>query len=118
MGKPAASAIIVARMDSRRFPGKALCKLAGIPLIEHTLRRLERCGVFEQIVLATTQRDCDDILAARFTAMGGRVYRGSDEEVDNVAQRFVFAAKSIEAEYALRANGDSPLVDRWLIAQG
>lgn len=118
MGSPSASAIILARMDSRRFPGKALSQLAGLPLIEHALRRLEGCAFLDAILLATTQRSCDDILAERFVAMGGRVYRGPDEEVNNVARRFVSAANAIGAEYALRANGDSPLLDRWLVGQG
>lgn len=90
-----------------------------MPIIEHVLRRLDRCGVFGAgIVLATTNRPCDIPLAERFAAMGGRVYLAGESEVTNVAKRFVSAAKFLGAEYALRANGDSPFPDSWLIGQG
>jgi spore coat polysaccharide biosynthesis protein SpsF len=105
-------------MDSRRFPGKALRELAGMPIIEHALRRLERCECFDHVVLATTGRSVDDALAERFAEFGGRVYRASDDEVHDVAKRFVSAAKSVGASVAMRANGDSPFPDRWLIEQG
>jgi spore coat polysaccharide biosynthesis protein SpsF len=112
------SAVILARLDSSRLPGKALLPLAGMPIIEHVLRRMERCGVFDSIVLATTGRSVDLPLAEFFASAGGLVYRGADDEVNNVAKRFVSAAKSVGAEFALRVNGDSPFPDPGLIRQG
>jgi spore coat polysaccharide biosynthesis protein SpsF len=116
--RPRTAAIILARMDSSRFPGKQLKLLGGLPIIEHVLRRLERCEVFDSIVLATTSRDCDEALADYFEAAGGKVYRAADDEVLDVAKRFVSAADSVGATYAMRANGDSPFPDAWLIGQG
>lgn len=115
---PALAAIILARLDSRRFPGKALQRLEDMTVIEHVLRRLEHCNVFDSIVLATTARACDDALAAHFTALGGQVYRATEDEVNDVARRFVSAARSVGAVYALRANGDSPFLDPWLVREG
>jgi spore coat polysaccharide biosynthesis protein SpsF len=118
MTRPRLAAIILARLDSSRFPGKALRELASVAIIEHVLRRLERCEVFDDIVLATTSRKCDDALAEYFIAAGGTVYRATNDEVHNVAKRFVSAAQSVGATVAMRANGDSPFPDRWLIEQG
>ena len=113
---PPLAAIILARMDSSRFPGKALRDLGGMPVIEHVLRRLERCGDFDsRIVLATTSRPCDAPLAECFAALGGEVYLGPEDELANVAKRFIGAAKSLGAGHALRVNGDSPFPDPGLI---
>jgi spore coat polysaccharide biosynthesis protein SpsF len=72
----------------------------------------------DTIVLATTSREVDKPLAEYFERIGGQVYRGVEEEVGNVAQRFVSAARSVGADYAFRVNGDSPFPDPWLIQQG
>lgn len=112
------AAIILARLDSRRFPGKALQKLGDMTVIEQVFRRLQRCETFDHILLATTGRTCDDPLAEHFASLGGGVYRAENDEFSNVAKRFVSAARSVGADYALRANGDSPFLDRWLITQG
>jgi spore coat polysaccharide biosynthesis protein SpsF (cytidylyltransferase family) len=109
------AAVVLARMDSARLPGKALLRLAGHPLIEHVFRRLQRCKAFDEIVLATTSRSVDADLVGLFEELGGRVYQGTDDEIHNVAKRFVSAAKWVEAKYALRANGDSPFPDPVLI---
>jgi spore coat polysaccharide biosynthesis protein SpsF (cytidylyltransferase family) len=103
-------------MDSSRFPGKVLRDLGGMPVIEHVLRRLERCGVFDsRIVLATTRRPCDAPLAECFAALGREVYLAPEDELANVAKRFSGAAQSLGAGYALRVNGDSPFPDPRLI---
>ncbi len=112
------AAVILARLDSARLPGKALLSLMGMPIIEHALRRIERCRQFDSIILATTGRDVDTPLADFFCSAGGLVYRGGPDEVVNVAKRFVSAAKSVGADYALRVNGDSPFPDPWLLQQG
>lgn len=95
-------------MDSSRLPGKALLPLAGMPLITRVHQRLRQILPGISIVLATTQRSCDDPLAEAFQRMGGLVYRGGTEETNDVASRFVSAARLCEADYALRVNGDSP----------
>jgi len=110
--------VILARLDSARFPGKALLPLAGKPIISHVLERLRRCRGLDTIVLATTGREIDKPLAEYFEKIGGNVYRGVEEEVGNVAQRFVSAARSVDADYAFRVNGDSPFPDPRLIQHG
>jgi spore coat polysaccharide biosynthesis protein SpsF len=109
------AAVILARMDSARLPGKALLRLAGRPLIEHVFKRLQLCKAFDEIVLATTSRSVDADLVGLFEELGGLVYLGAKDETHNVAKRFVSAAKWVGAEYALRANGDSPFPDPALI---
>ena len=46
------AAILQARMTSIRLPGKALCLLAGVPLVEHIINRLKAVAELDHIILA------------------------------------------------------------------
>ena len=46
-------AIIPARYDSSRFPGKPLAKISGISMIERVYRQVQRSEKFEEIIVAT-----------------------------------------------------------------
>ncbi|MBC2601075.1 spore coat polysaccharide biosynthesis protein SpsF [Puniceicoccus vermicola] len=105
-------------MDSSRLPGKVLKPIDGIPLVEAIYLRLRKCRSLDEIVLATTSRDCDSPLVQHFENIGGQVYRGSPEEVENVTQRFLSAGNSYQLTYAARINGDSPFPDAALIDEG
>ena len=117
MNAPTSAAIILARLDSARLPAKALKNLCGKPLIARVLERLRAVCGLETVVLATTARQVDDALADYFTSMGGAVYRGPPEENDNVAMRFVSAARVVGATYAYRVNGDSPFPSAELFSE-
>ena len=51
------AAVIGARLNSSRLPGKQLLPLAGRPLIAHIVERLRHVEGLDQIVLATTADD-------------------------------------------------------------
>ena len=63
-------AIVPLRADSRRLPNKHLRLLAGRPLIETLAARLGQARRLDRIVLATTQRSCDDGLTAAAAGLG------------------------------------------------
>src|SRR5262249_20292676 len=46
-------AVIPARYQSSRFPGKPLALIAGRPMLEHVWRACLRSGAFEKTVIAT-----------------------------------------------------------------
>lgn len=52
--------IICARGGSKGLPGKNLRPLAGVPLIVHTIRHAQECGLFEAIGVSS---DSEEILA-------------------------------------------------------
>jgi spore coat polysaccharide biosynthesis protein SpsF (cytidylyltransferase family) len=105
-------------MDSSRFPGKALADLGGISLAELIFSRIAQVRDLSSIVLSTTARPCDDALAESFESFGGSVFRCPSEWLCDLATRFVAAADSVQAEYALRVNGDSPFPSPKLISRG
>ncbi|MEM1331320.1 MAG: hypothetical protein AAGG07_12240 [Planctomycetota bacterium] len=117
--------ILLARMDSKRLPGKALADVCGRPLLTRVVERL-RCvrdrvpSPAGPIVLATTSRSVDDAVEAWALKEGVGIHR-SERPTDDVAGRFLDAARIDGASvgghvWAFRVNGDSPLVDPGLLA--
>lgn len=99
---------IEARMRSRRLPGKVLRPVLGRPLLELMIERLRRARRIEEIVVATTvDPSCQPIedLAHR---LGVGCYRGSE---DDVLDRVLQAAKSVNADLIVETTGDCPLID-------
>ena len=56
-------AVIQARMNSVRLPGKVLKPIAGEPLLWHILHRLKGCRLLEEIAVATSANPADDPIA-------------------------------------------------------
>lgn len=95
-------------MGSTRLPGKMLADLAGKPLLEWVLRRVQRSVRIGVTVLATTDRAEDDALAELGVRLGVPVYRGS---ADDVLARFAGAASAHRIETVVRVCADNPLID-------
>jgi spore coat polysaccharide biosynthesis protein SpsF len=106
-------AIILARMDSVRLPGKVLADLGGIPVLDHVLARLP-ADHLAGTVLATTDRAIDDPLERFAQSRQIGLYRGSKSDV---AGRFAEAARAHGFEAAFRVNGDSPFLDAGLFRE-
>jgi spore coat polysaccharide biosynthesis protein SpsF len=100
--------IVQARMTSTRLPGKILMDLAGRPMLAQQVRRLKRCQLADEIVIATTNNSGDDPVIQVARAEGVRWYRGSEEDV---LSRYVGAARESHAEVVVRVTSDCPLID-------
>lgn len=110
--KQEVGAIVQARMSSQRFPGKVLYEVAGKPMLQYLLERLERCTSLDAIVVATSTEDSDTPIADYCGEHGVSCYRGS---LSNVAERFVGVLERYQFDSFVRVNGDSPLLDQSLI---
>ncbi|HHX45898.1 MAG TPA: NTP transferase domain-containing protein [Brevibacterium sp.] len=103
--------VIQSRLNSSRLPGKAMLDLAGTPLILLVSRRAARTG--HEVVVATSEEDYDEIIAAAVESAGIPVVRGS---LDDVLDRFVTACADLDDDdLVVRLTGDNPLVDSTLI---
>ncbi|ASM74626.1 3-aminobutyryl-CoA aminotransferase (plasmid) [Pseudosulfitobacter pseudonitzschiae] len=100
-------AIIQARMGSSRLPGKVMRTVAGHRVIDLVLDRLARATCIDKIVLATTDRLVDDVLAAHVSDRGYMVVRGSETDV---LSRYARAAEAAGATTVIRITGDCPLI--------
>ena len=100
--------VVSARMGSTRLPGKALLDLGGGPIIQFLLERIRDTKLGGPVVLATTERSDDDVLAARVSTMGIPVFRGADMDVAN---RYLSVARKLGVSWIVRITGDCPFVD-------
>jgi spore coat polysaccharide biosynthesis protein SpsF len=102
------SAIILqARMASSRLPGKAMANLGGRPLVARCVERLRAQSTLP-VILATTTRSDDDVLAEEGRSLGVTVVRGA---ADDVLSRFVQVVTAFGLEDCIRATADNPAVD-------
>lgn len=101
-------ALLMARMSSSRFPGKALRPILGRPMIGLQLERLRRAKCFDALILATSTDPSDDSLAAFAESAGLPCFRGA---LDDVADRIYRASKPHAPRHVLRIGADCPFLD-------
>lgn len=105
---PPVVAIIQARMNSTRLPGKVLLPIEGQSMLERVVRRVQRAKSIDKVVVATTEDPADDAVAEAAEALGVHVTRGSE---DDVLDRFRQAAEETGAAHIVRVSADSPFID-------
>ena len=103
-----AVAIIQARMRSSRLPGKVMADLAGMPMLEHVVRRTQRAKSVELVVVATSVNPEDDVISAFCKDAVILCFRGSE---DDVLDRYYQAAVKYAADPIVRLTADCPLLD-------
>jgi spore coat polysaccharide biosynthesis protein SpsF (cytidylyltransferase family)/aryl-alcohol dehydrogenase-like predicted oxidoreductase len=79
-------AILQARTNSSRLPGKVLLPINGIPLVVLAAQRASNTGI--EVVVATSSESTDDALTDLLSLHGIKYYRGS---LDNTLDRIVSA---------------------------
>lgn len=107
-------ATIEVRMTSSRLPGKPMLKVLGKTMIERLVSRLKKVKAIDCIVLATTTNKSDDVLVDLASKINIFSYRGSEQ---NVMNRVINAAESVEADVVVEITGDCPIIDPELIEQ-
>lgn len=101
-------AIIQARMGSTRLPGKIMKLLAGKTVLEHVIERVTKSKEINEIVIATTTNEQDDLVVGEAQRLGVKSFRGSEEDV---LSRYYYAAKKYNAQIVIRITSDCPLID-------
>lgn len=99
--------VIQARMGSSRLPGKVLMPIAGKPLLDHVLGRLEALEHAAQVVVATSTSELDQQIAAHCR---GRVpcFRGSELDV---LDRYFRCTDEFGFQHVVRLTADNPFTD-------
>lgn len=101
-------AIIPSRLNSSRFPNKALAPINGKTMITRVIERVKMSGIIDKVVVATTMSFYDTKLCDIASMCEVEFYRGSE---NNVLDRFYRAASFHKADIVVRVTGDCPLVD-------
>jgi 3-deoxy-manno-octulosonate cytidylyltransferase (CMP-KDO synthetase) len=103
----AAIAIIPARFNSSRFPGKPVAEISGKTLIEHVYRRVEQASLVTRIMVATDDRR----IAEAVQRFGGTAVMTRDDHPSGT-DRLAEVAENLDS-HALIVNvqGDEPMIE-------
>lgn len=102
--------IIPSRMDSKRFPGKPMQPILGIPMVAHCYLRAKMVSDFSFVYVAT----CDNVIINQINGIGGRSIMTSSEH-SRATSRTSEALLKIEQEIGEKVDivvmiqGDEPL---------
>ncbi len=100
-------AMIPARYEASRFPGKLMQDLNGKPVIQRTYEAAKNTGLFDQVYIVT---DSDKIFLAA-TKFGGKVIR-SKKEHDCGSDRLAEAVHDMDVDIVVNVQGDEPFIDK------
>ena len=99
--------IIPARMNSKRFRGKALKKINNFEILKILINRLKKVRHIKKFVISTTKNKIDNKIINFCKREKISFDRGDSL---NVAKRLFKTAKKFKAKYFVRINGDSPFI--------
>lgn len=99
-------AVIPARYQSTRLPGKSLRDIAGKPMIQHVYERAARCPAVERVLVATD----DERILQVVQRFGGEAMMTSPDHTSG-SERMAEVAGRIDADLFVNIQGDEPLID-------
>ena len=102
------AAIIQARMNSERLPGKSLMKVGDKAVLEYIIENLKTSRYLAWIVLATTKREEDKALLQLAKKLRISAFAGSES---NVLARYKDSAEAFGLDIVVRITGDNILTD-------
>ena len=102
------NAIIQARVGSSRLPNKIFKQLGNKTSIEHTLERVKKSELINNVIIATTINREDNSIADFCDKNNILCYRGSE---NNVLDRYYQCALITNSDIIVRITGDCPLID-------
>ena len=105
-------AIIQARENSTRFPGKVLSKINGKSIIQIIFERLSKSKKINEIIFAIPNNKKNINLENHLKNKKIKYHKGSEQDV---LDRFSKVVNKVDAEHIVRITGDCPLVDPSLV---
>lgn len=103
-------AVIPARYQSSRFPGKPLALIAGRTMIERVYRQAEAAECFARVVVATD----DERIRAEVARFGGNVEM-TDNNIKSGTERVAAVVERLDADAVVNVQGDEPLIPPALV---
>lgn len=112
-------AIIPARMDSSRFPGKPMEKILNKPMIGHVHDNVKKNALLTSTVVAT----CDDEIANYIRSINARCVMTSiyhKRATDRCAEALEIVEKedNIKYDIVIMIQGDEPMINSAMISEG
>ncbi|MFP4016407.1 MAG: 3-deoxy-manno-octulosonate cytidylyltransferase [Halanaerobiales bacterium] len=106
------AAIIPARYESTRFPGKPLAAIKGKPMIEHVFNRVKDIEEIDEVIVATD----DKRIMERVKAFGGTAVMTS-KELSSGTDRIAEAAADMDVDIVVNVQGDEPLLNQEMVKE-
>ena len=105
-------AVIQARMDSSRLPGKVMKKVKGRYILDYVVERAKysKCN---DVLVCTTYNKKDDIIEEFCQKRDIKVFRGPENDV---LRRIFEAVEDEHNSVVVRITADNPLVDPYIIS--
>jgi 3-deoxy-manno-octulosonate cytidylyltransferase (CMP-KDO synthetase) len=99
-------AMIPARFESTRLPGKPLALIQGKPMIQHVYERTRAVDLVHRVLVATD----DARIAAAVRDFGGDVVMTSPDHQSGT-DRIAEAARDLDADVVVNVQGDLPFLE-------
>jgi len=107
-------AIIQARHNSTRFPGKVVKKINNKSILEILIRRLSKSKYISKIIVACTKGPDDKAIIKICKKLSIDYFTGSENDV---LDRFYNSAKKYKGINIARVTSDCPLIDPEIVDQ-
>ena len=105
-------AVIPARYQSSRLPGKPLLEITGRPMVEHVYRRAEASPAIDAVVVAT-----DDVRVRDAVEAFGGIAVMTRTDHRSGSDRVAEVAASLACDLVVNVQGDEPLFATEMIAE-
>jgi 3-deoxy-manno-octulosonate cytidylyltransferase (CMP-KDO synthetase) len=102
---PKVIGIIPSRYASRRFPGKPLALLGGLPIIVRVYNQAKKATILDDIIVATDDKRIYDAVLEH----DGKAVM-TDGTFTCGSERVAYAAKQLKADIIINIQGDEPLI--------
>jgi 3-deoxy-manno-octulosonate cytidylyltransferase (CMP-KDO synthetase) len=106
-------AVIPARYNSQRLPGKPLATLGDRPLIQWVYQAASQCPIFDEVIVATD----DPRVADCVRHFGGHVAMTRSDHLSGTDRVAEVAAHYPEAKVIVNVQGDQPFVSAPVLTQ-
>lgn len=100
-------ALIPARYDATRFPGKLMQRLGHSSVILHTYKNTVKTGLFNEVIVVTDS----EIIFEEITIHGGKAMM-SKKEHESGTGRIAEAAEKMDVDIIVNVQGDTPFIKK------
>ena len=105
-------ALIPARVESKRFHGKLLKKLLGVPIIIRTYQSAIRANLFDDVFVVTHNNQIIDLIKS----INGKYLKSSPNH-ESGTDRIAEVAIDLKYDIIVNLQGDEPFIDRLSIEE-
>lgn len=100
-------AVIPARYEAQRFPGKLLADLGGKTVLQRTYEAVVHTDLFDAVWVATDS----DKIEHHINALGGNVFR-SKRDHDCGSNRVAECVEFLDVDVVINVQGDEPFISK------